>query len=344
MPYAPFFQYFPDIARMETRAISVPEGSPSGLPADDYGFVELYCDEPGCDCRRVFFNVMSNSAGKDLAVIAWGWESREFYKRWLGSNDRRVIDELKGPSLNIGSPQSRLAPILLELVKDVLLEDDEYVERIKRHYRMFREKVDITPEGIETFAEKKSTLQFTASGTEKINSYKFHQIVSVMKKEFGSIRKGDESDFLFDLLPMEEAIIKFSSNPAHKSITDMRVMEAIKLCLFRIRGYLAGVSYDFGKLVEPVSIELADYLSKTFDPYAVEEIRVIAEEQYGINESGGLRRFFEIPVKCLLRIYDSVENRSKMGVRGYLEFIIDSIGHKIDLDEERVRIYIRGTG
>ena len=42
---------------------------------------------------------------------------------------------------HIGSPQTPLAPALLKLVKEVLLQDEAYVERIKRHYRMFREKL-----------------------------------------------------------------------------------------------------------------------------------------------------------------------------------------------------------
>jgi len=346
MPYVLFHEYFPELAERETRSITIPKGSPSGLPADEYGFLELFCNEPGCDCRRVMFNVLSSLRGKAEAVIAWGWESPEFYARWLGDDDPRIIGDLKGPALNLASPQSRLAPMLLELVKEVLLTDNAYVERVKKHYRMFRDKIDSRPPGIESVAEKMSVLQFNATKTEKVNSYKFHQVASVMKKEFGSIRKGEEDDCLFDLLPIEEAILKFSMNPAHKGINDARVMEAIKLCLFRIRGYLAGVSYDCGKLVEPKSVELADYLSKTFDPFLVEEIRAIASEHYGIEKNEGLRSFFEIPVKCLLRILDSVEDWSRMGVRGYLEFIMNTIGSQIDLDDEKVRFYIRvrGTG
>ncbi len=29
------------------------------LPDDDYGFLEAYCNDENCDCRRVFFNVIS---------------------------------------------------------------------------------------------------------------------------------------------------------------------------------------------------------------------------------------------------------------------------------------------
>jgi len=49
---------------------------------------------------------------------------------------------MKGPALNPLSPATELAPALLGLVRDVLLKDPEYVERIKRHYAMVRERID----------------------------------------------------------------------------------------------------------------------------------------------------------------------------------------------------------
>jgi preprotein translocase subunit SecA len=49
---------------------------------------------------------------------------------------------MQGPILNDTSPQSKLAPVLLDRVKNVLLRDPLYVERLKRHYTMFRKAVD----------------------------------------------------------------------------------------------------------------------------------------------------------------------------------------------------------
>jgi len=141
MPYACFHEYFPEIAERETRSITIPKRLSSGLPAGEYGFLEMYCDERGCDCRRVFFYVISPPKKEPLAVVAYGWESPEFYARWIGNDDPETIEELQGPILNMCSPQSSLAPAVLELVRDVLLQDELYVERLKTHYRMFRDKV-----------------------------------------------------------------------------------------------------------------------------------------------------------------------------------------------------------
>src|SRR5205823_6504324 len=48
----PFFERFPDIARLETRSVMVGPGY-ADLPEDGYTLVENYCADPSCDCRRV---------------------------------------------------------------------------------------------------------------------------------------------------------------------------------------------------------------------------------------------------------------------------------------------------
>ena len=75
-------------------------------------------------------------------MIAYGWENRDFYKKWMGKDYPGVIDELKGPMLNSASPQSSLAPQLVDLFRKMLLPDTMYMDRIKRHYAMFRRKID----------------------------------------------------------------------------------------------------------------------------------------------------------------------------------------------------------
>lgn len=142
MPYALFHDHFPEVAERETRTITVLECSTVKLPPGHYSFLEMFCDERGCDCRRVFFYVISSLREDVQAVIAWGWEHQDFYTKWMGDNNPRVISDLKGPALNLASPQSDLAPAILDLVRNVLLHDTAYVERVKRHYAMFRKKID----------------------------------------------------------------------------------------------------------------------------------------------------------------------------------------------------------
>jgi hypothetical protein len=142
MSYAAFHEFFPEIAEKETRIVTIFQSDKSHLPRGEYAFLEMFCDEPGCDCRRVFFFVMSSPKKNVEAVICYGWESPDFYAKWLHDDDPHTITELMGPALNIGSPQSSLAPAILKLVRDVLLRDPAYIGRIKEHYRMFREWID----------------------------------------------------------------------------------------------------------------------------------------------------------------------------------------------------------
>ena len=140
MPYEPIYEKFGELAWKETRSITI-SGHPK-LPADDYGLIEAYCNDENCDCRRVFFNVVSRKRNDIVAVIAYGWETKRFYAKWFKANDPVIIRQMQGPILNPGSPQSELAPALLEMVRGVVLKDPEYIARLKRHYQMFKVKVD----------------------------------------------------------------------------------------------------------------------------------------------------------------------------------------------------------
>jgi hypothetical protein len=142
MPFALLYHLCPDIAKSETRSITVPPGANLGLPAGEYLFAEMFCNEPNCDCRRVIFSVISSNSNRTVAVIDWGWENIAFYRRWLRDIDPSMAEEMQGPGLNRLSEQSKLAPLLLELARNALLADPAYVDRIKRHYALFRANVD----------------------------------------------------------------------------------------------------------------------------------------------------------------------------------------------------------
>ncbi len=162
MPFVAFDKLCLETAERETRTITLQCAS-AGLPAGSYQFLEMYCDEPGCDCRRVMFSVFCSTTNAVEAVIAWGWESLEFYERWLGMDDPYLAREMKGPILNLGSPQSRNAPAILELAANLLLTDAAYVARLQRHYAMFREKID-RAERSKSWRNRQPTMRLQAFG------------------------------------------------------------------------------------------------------------------------------------------------------------------------------------
>jgi len=141
MPMTPFMERFPELGPRETRSLRVIDHK--DLPDGEYGFVELYCNEPGCDCRRVTIDVLRPDTGwsKIWATISYGWESLDFYRKWGGAHSDP--NEMKGPSLDTLNSQTKYSPALLDLFR-FLVESPEYVDRLKRHYRMFRDTVDGT--------------------------------------------------------------------------------------------------------------------------------------------------------------------------------------------------------
>ena len=142
MPFIPLYELFPEIAKRETRTIHILNDARFDLPSAEYAFIEMFCDDPGCDCRRVFFTVVSSLTEKPVAVISYGWETYEFYEKWSHGDEPEMIKYLMAPTLNISSPQSDLANGILDLFRKMLLTDSAYIERVKRHYRIFRKKVD----------------------------------------------------------------------------------------------------------------------------------------------------------------------------------------------------------
>ena len=150
MFYTRLYDLLPEIAVAETRTITLIEPF-NTLPVGDYGLVEMYCNEIGCDCRRVFLYVITPDSKDPLAVIAYGWESLGFYARWyymsdnlddLSVDDLEDLARIKGPCLNDLSPRSKYAPDVLKLVTEFVLSDTKYVDRLKRHYKLFKKELE----------------------------------------------------------------------------------------------------------------------------------------------------------------------------------------------------------
>jgi len=145
MNFTPFHERCPEIAAREMWRYTL-QKSTRGLPAGDYLFVESYCSEPGCDCRRVFLNVIWQgrpgiSRGQD-ATIGFGWERPEFYIEWMAGDESGA--NLAGANLEPMQRQGPMAEALLEMTKAVILSSPGAVDWIKRHYAAFKASVEAT--------------------------------------------------------------------------------------------------------------------------------------------------------------------------------------------------------
>ncbi|MCW5551890.1 MAG: DUF1186 domain-containing protein [Verrucomicrobiae bacterium] len=135
---------FPELAARETRCLHVltPDGP---LPPGEYGFLEHYCEQPDCDCRRVLLRVTSaKSPHTVLATINCGWESAGFYTRWM-HGDEQAGREITAASLDPLHPQSKYADYLLDFVQKELITDPAYVARLARHYDLFKQALRNRP-------------------------------------------------------------------------------------------------------------------------------------------------------------------------------------------------------
>jgi len=138
VPMVPFCTRFSDLAFKEMRTVQI-QGSET-LPDGVYGFLELYCDEVDCDCRRVIIQVISpDREGMIWATIGYGWESVEFYQKAF--RPKQMAEECKGPSLDPLNAQTPYSSALLHLFEG-FLEDEAYVERLKRHYNLFKNAIE----------------------------------------------------------------------------------------------------------------------------------------------------------------------------------------------------------
>lgn len=126
---------FPEVAQREIRYATFPEGFES-IPPGEYAFFELYCEEDACDCRRVLLQVVGKSSeGKVWATISYGWGASEVQ---VAARDL-VETTPSGAFLDPLCPQSECAVDFLDFFEAMIDGDPAYVERLKRHYAMFKQ-------------------------------------------------------------------------------------------------------------------------------------------------------------------------------------------------------------
>jgi len=136
-----FYERCPKIAERETRSITLLKQS-RGVPVGQYGFLETFCQDPSCDCRRTMLLVvrheLDGSRPEHVLTIGYGWEPLSFYRRWLGDlSGLDMAGDMKGPVIEPNSPLCAYGHALLDLFAESCLSSPRYVERIKRHYELF---------------------------------------------------------------------------------------------------------------------------------------------------------------------------------------------------------------
>ena len=161
----------------------------------------------------------------------------------------------------------------------------------------------------------------------------FERITTNMVKTFGKVEKGNEGDFALELASIEGNLLKMRR--ANKANNGRRALEAIKICLFIIDGYINGWEYDLSKYRTPDNESLVEAILMAFDPFTNGEIQEALNNTYDWHSLEDLRDYFTSPIQCLLRVEESVQLWTKRdGADGYFNFIEEFMGNMVPYDEQ----------
>lgn len=105
------------------------------LPDREYAFIDMYCSDADCDCRKTMIHVLHN--GKHVSTINYCWESQSFYENWMGdNNETNPYTPMTGASIDISSPNRVDPNEMLGLFNHLL--SDVWIAKFKAHYQAFK--------------------------------------------------------------------------------------------------------------------------------------------------------------------------------------------------------------
>lgn len=141
--FSSFFDKFPNLIGSEFRNIFAMEGMYKHIPEGNYGFLELFCDRPNCDCRHAIIHIMTvEPTFKLWAVLRYGWESKKFYINWMG-DDSELSEYMPGAFIDkMLSPNDLAAQEFLSVFMNMIKNDKQYAKRIETHYKMYKDAID----------------------------------------------------------------------------------------------------------------------------------------------------------------------------------------------------------
>ncbi len=133
-----YFEYFKEKISTELRTTTFLNGdnSPDSIPDGKFVFTEYFCTDPACNCERVLVKVLcyksDDARPEDVATFGYTWNE---------SNDELwtpLATEVPNPYLDPLHPQVRYANALLSFWSDMVKHDQNYSNRLQRHYRELR--------------------------------------------------------------------------------------------------------------------------------------------------------------------------------------------------------------
>lgn len=133
-PFLPAGEFIGEKHRI--RTITIRENP--ALPSGSYSFIDHYCTDKTCDCRKAVIQVFHQD--EHVSTINYGWESEKFYTDWLkAGDDDEMAKEMSGLSIDWCSPDKVPREGMLALVKKLM--DEKWIAILKNHYQLMRKEL-----------------------------------------------------------------------------------------------------------------------------------------------------------------------------------------------------------
>lgn len=168
-----------------------------------------------------------------------------------------------------------------------------------------------------------------------MNQYKFESITREFSKRFGKIPRGQENDWNLFFSTIDSNVLKVHRR--FPKANDYRLREGLLMALHTIKGRLDGVEPDLTSIENNENRLLCNAILSGFDPFFSEELRKGVAKQIPDleREDFNRERIYELPVRCLVRMVESVDFWTRRGgANGYFEMVEGEIGDAVPYDDK----------
>ena len=146
MSFQSLHALLPVVAENETGSITISQNAPGLPPSGRYMLLELFCTEQDCDCRNVMISVFHVEKKQHVVRLCYCWGAKSYYDG-IGLD---FMAEVPGVFVDMGSANpfgkyfEDAFKSMCYLNPDSKIET-EYAQRLKKHYRQFREQLRKNP-------------------------------------------------------------------------------------------------------------------------------------------------------------------------------------------------------
>lgn len=164
--------------------------------------------------------------------------------------------------------------------------------------------------------------QDSINDLEYIDKRKLNKMLRNIKKEFGTIKHGEESYY-------EEGLFAFENNLYIQSqmygLNSRQIKDIVMVWIVKLYGLYHDTDYDLSYTIDEDLIEMTKPLVYNCNPYINEELKKEFMQEHlddDINTPEMKRRNYEMNCRLLQRILDSIEFWNKeYGSNGYLDYL-----------------------